>query len=81
MNLRTFINRLEELSHNGENDNLEVVFRTGTFWGFYPEITTAHISQDPNYDFDESNCGPDRWVELNISDEDRNIFASGFDYE
>ena len=75
MNLRKLINGLEQLSCGGANDNLEVVFRLGPDWQTYPEITSAKIAQDPDYNFDEANCGPEKWVELDIDDEERECFG------
>ena len=63
MTLRETINRLEKLSKNGLNDNLPVVINDGKSC-FYPEITSAYINQESDYNFDEANCGPDQWVEL-----------------
>lgn len=69
MNLRELINRLEQLSHNGHNDYMRVCFRCGNDWQLYPEVVSAWISQEPDYNFDEANCGPYEWVELNIDRE------------
>ena len=64
MNLRELINGLENLSQNGKNDKLRVVLNDGKEWQLFPEIVSAFINQDPDYNFDESNCGPDEWIEL-----------------
>lgn len=31
-------------------------------------ITNAWIAQDPNYDFDTANCGPDEWIDLGFEE-------------
>ena len=66
MKLRELINRLEKLSKNGRNDDLYVVLKSGPNWQYYPEITSAWISQDPDFDIDEADCGPEQWVELDV---------------
>lgn len=66
MTLRELINRLEELSCNGVNDNLDVFVRQGQCRLDYPEVVSAFICQDPDYNFDEANCGPDEYIELNV---------------
>lgn len=70
MNLRELIDKLEMLSQNGKNDWLRVVFPHGD-WELYPEFVSAHINQDPTYNFDEANDGSDMWVELDICLEDK----------
>lgn len=66
MKLGELIKRLQELSDNGHNDYMEVVLKTDEIWQFYPPIKSAWINQDPDYNFDEANCGPEEWVELHI---------------
>ena len=75
MNLRELINRLEQLSDNGRNDYMPVRFKCGNDWQVYPEVVSAWISQDPTYNFDEANCGPDEWVELKIDNEEAELFG------
>lgn len=66
LTLRKFINRLEQLSHNGENDDLPVGLIVNKDEHY--AITNAWIMQDPNYNFDTANCGPDKWVDLSFEE-------------
>lgn len=66
MKLRELINRLEQLSHNGANDDLDVVLKTEEDWQLFPPIKSAWLNQNPDFNFDEENCGPETWVELEI---------------
>lgn len=66
LTLRKFINRLEQLSHNGENDNLPVGLIVNEDEHY--AITNAWIAQDPNYDFDTANCGTDQWIDLGFEE-------------
>ena len=68
MKLRELINRLELLSHEGAFDDLEVVLKKGNEWEYYPRITSAWLNRDPDYNFDESNQGPEEWIELETED-------------
>lgn len=68
MKLRELINRLEQLSHDGANDDLNVVVKTGNDWEEYPQVTSAYIAQDPDYNSDEANCGPVEWVQILVNE-------------
>ena len=68
MNLRELINKLENLSKSGINDNLPVVFELGNTWEDYPEITSVYLNIDPDFNFEE-------WIELKISREDKKFFG------
>ena len=53
--------RLKVLSQDGKNDWMYVSFKHDDVE--FP-IANVFICQDPDYNFDEANCGPDEWVEL-----------------
>lgn len=69
MKLRELINRLEQLSHKGENDNLEVFLKPEEEWQIYPQIESVRIIEESDYNFDEANCGPDKWVVLETAED------------
>ncbi len=31
-------------------------------------IVNAYIKQDPDFNFDEADCGPDEWIDLDFDD-------------
>lgn len=64
MNLREFINRLERLSDNGRNDHLEIGVNNTEDVCLPFAVSGVRIMQDPDYDFDTANCGPDEWIEI-----------------
>ena len=64
MKLRDLINRLEYLSHNGQNDNFDVCIRNAEDVDFPFSIECAYIVQDPHYNFDEAKEGPYKWIQI-----------------
>ena len=64
MKLRDLINRLEYLSHNGQNDNFDVCIRNAEDVDSPFSIGYAYIVQDPHYNFDEANEGPYKWIQI-----------------
>ena len=65
LNLAQFIARLQALSHDGKNDWMPVSF---TIDDEEHPIVNAYIKQDPDFNFDEANCGPDEWIDLDFDD-------------
>lgn len=59
--LGQLIERLKTLSHDGKNDWMPVQFN---FDDEVYSITNAWIMQDPDFNFDEANCGPDEWIDI-----------------
>ena len=64
LSLTELIERLQNLSkklgeHNSKMTNVRFHVDDEEY-----TITNAWIVQDPDYNFDEANCGPDEWIEL-----------------
>lgn len=43
---------------------MEVIVKTEDNLQFYPGIKSVLINEDPDYNFDEANDGPYKWIEL-----------------
>lgn len=66
MTIREVINRLEKLSrHDGVNDHDEVRVEIN---GEVYDIKSIMLRPDPDYNFDESNCGPEIWAEISVEE-------------
>lgn len=65
LNLGQFIARLQALSHDGKNNWMPVSLSID---GEEYPIVNAYIMQDPNYNFDEANCGSDEWIDIVFDD-------------
>lgn len=63
LNLGQFIARLQALSRDGKNDWMPVSFSIDD--EEHP-IVNAYIKQDPDFNFDEANCGPDEWIDIDF---------------
>ena len=63
LTLGQFIARLQALSHDGKNDWMPVSFNIDD--EEHP-IVNAYIKQDPDFNFEEANCGPDEWIDLDF---------------
>ena len=63
LTLGQLIERLKVLSHDGKNDWMPVSF---TFNAEQYLVTNAYINQDPDFNFDEANCGPGEWIDISF---------------
>ena len=63
--LTELINRLQCLSKSLGNNSKTTEVRINIMGQEYC-VTGAMIATEPDYNFDEANCGPDTWVELNV---------------